>query len=50
MKAVTLSDEQATMIAAVILPDIRAYIDAHRKEYEEFLERWNGRQTEAVSD
>jgi hypothetical protein len=44
-----LTDEQAAMIAAAILPDIRAYIDAHREEYEEFLKGWNERHGEAVN-
>lgn len=38
---VKLSEEQARMIAAAILPDIRAYVDANRERYEEFLKQWN---------
>ena len=36
----TLSDTQAAVLATAFRPFIRDYIDAHRKEYEEFLARW----------
>lgn len=48
MLTVTLSDEQATMFAAAILPDIRAYVDAHKEEYKEFFKQWNERQKDEV--
>lgn len=44
---VTLSNEQATTLAAAIFPAIRGYIDQHRDEYEAFLKEWNAKkQTE----
>ena len=36
-----LSKEQAKIIASAIIPDIRAYIDAHREEYEAWLKEQN---------
>jgi len=50
-QTVTMTSEMAAIFAAAITPDIHAYIDVHRKEYEEFLERWNERQVgEAVNE
>ena len=37
MDTVKLTDTQAAIIAAAIAPDIKAYIAAHREEYETFL-------------
>lgn len=34
---ITISKEQAKIIASTIAPDIKAYIAAHRVEYEEWL-------------
>ena len=42
-QTVTLSNEQAATIAAVILPAIRDYVDSHREEYEAFLKEWNAK-------
>ena len=36
-----LTKEQAKIIASAVMPDIRAYIDAHRNEYEAWLEEQN---------
>lgn len=38
---VTLSNDQASAIAAVIFPAIKGYIAEHREEYEAFLKEWN---------
>jgi len=40
---VTLSNDQASAIAAVIFPAIKGYIAEHREEYEAFLVEWNKR-------
>ena len=42
-QTVTLSNEQATALAAAILPAIKGYIADHREEYEAFLVEWNAR-------
>lgn len=34
---ITISKEQAKIIASTVAPDIKAYITAHRVEYEEWL-------------
>ena len=36
-----LTKEQAKIIASAVMPDIRAYIDAHRDEYEAWLKEQN---------
>lgn len=41
METIKLSEEQAATIAHAIIPDIKAYINSHRKEYEEFLKEQN---------
>lgn len=46
-ETVKFSQEQAATIAAVIAPDIRAYIDTHREEYKTFLMQWNEKHGEA---
>lgn len=38
---VTLSNDQASALAAVIFPAIKNYIAEHREEYEMFLQEWN---------
>lgn len=38
---VTLSNDQASAIAAVIFPAIKSYIAEHREEYGAFLKEWN---------
>jgi len=36
---VTLSQQQASVFAAAILPNIRAYIEANRREFERWQEQ-----------
>lgn len=42
MEKATMTNEQTKLIAAAFYPHIRAYVDAHQAEYEEWLEKvWN---------
>ena len=43
---ITISKEQAKTIASAVALDIKAYIDSHRAEYEEWLKEPN--ETEAM--
>ena len=38
---IEITKEQAKIIASVVAPDIRAYIDEHRVEYEAWLKEQN---------
>lgn len=43
MKIESMSAESAAILAALIAEDINEYIEAHRKEYEEFVRQEQAR-------
>ena len=47
---ITLTKEQAKIIATAIRPQIKVYIEANREKYEKFLKQWEFEHGEAVTE